>query len=255
MNTLIKKATALSIRVAKYHEQQSTSALAVAQVLARNIPSFHSLGSLGNVSLSSNLSNLFSSLASSSGRGSGGHRHRHPHNKQSNSRGLLRTSFQTKTAAAELQRVNEEFDLTHGAYCTLTRDKKTENVVRFNVPNSSEPARLGRMPVTTKSSESGNMYKGLFNWIQGDDKMFLTEDEIKEQSAISEEKERRAAEAPMPVRFFTAADEIGGGEGGLKKVSDALFGTNAKEQNDDKRSRGVDQNQNEPRKKMKLYSN
>lgn len=252
VDTLIKKATALSIRVAKYHEQQSASALAVAQVLANKSPSVHSFGSFGNISLPSNCSNLFSSLASSSDRNSGGHRH--THNKQSNSRCLLRTTFQTKTTAAELQRVNEEFGLTRDAYCALTRDKKNEGVVRFNMPSSSEPARLERMPpVTTKSTESGtpNMYKGLFNWIQDDDKMFLSEDEIKEQNALNEEKERRAAEAPMPVRFFTAAD----GEGGLKKVSDALFGRSTKEQNDDKRSRVVDHNQNGPRKKMKLYSN
>eukprot|EP00984_Skeletonema_dohrnii_P020549 scaffold10033_cov116-Skeletonema_dohrnii-CCMP3373.AAC.1 len=84
--------------------------------------------------------------------------------------------------------------------------------------------------------------------------MFLTEDKIEEQNAIDEEKERRAREAPMPLRFFTAAEEIGGGEGGLKKVSDALFGTSTKKDNNEKRSRSVDQDQNGPRKKIKLYS-
>lgn len=251
VDSLIKKATALSIRVAKYHEQQSASALAVAQVLAaKNVPSFLTLGSLGNISLSSNLSDLFSSLASSSGKASRGLRHHKNSRKQSDSGGLLRTTFQTQPTAAELQRVNEEFDLIRDAHCTL---KKTESVVRFNMPKSSEPARIPTE--TTKSTaqtEPGNIYKGLFNWIQDDNKMFLTDDEIKEQNAINEEKERRAAQAPMPVRFFTAADEIGGGEGGLKKVSDALFGRSTKEQNDEKRSRCIDQIQDGPRKKMKL---
>ena len=240
----------MSIRVAKYHEQQSASALAVAQVLAKNIPSFLTLGSLGNISLSSNLSDLFSSLASSSGKGSRGRRRHKNSRKQSDSGGLLRTTFQTQPTTAELQRVNEEFDLIRNAHCPL---QKTESVVRFNMPKTSEPARIPTE--TTKSTvqaEPGNIYKGLFNWIQDDDKMFLSEDEIKEQNAINEEKERRAAQAPMPVRFFTAADEIGGGEGGLKKVSDALFGRSTKEQNDEKRARCIDQNQDGPRKKMKL---
>lgn len=247
MNTLIKKATALSIRVAKYHEQQSTSALAVAQVLAK-IPSIHSLGSLGNVSLCSNLSNLFSSLNSGSGRRSNNG------SKQSFSRDLRRTTFHTKTKTAELQRVNEEFDLTRNA-CTLTRDKKTESVVRFKVPNSSEAARIESLsPKTTQAKESGNIYKGLFNWIQDDEKMFLTEDKIKEQNAIDEEKERLDRNAPMPLRFFTAAEENGGGERGLKKVSDALFGRSTRDEDYEKRSRSVDQNHNGPRKKIRLYS-
>jgi hypothetical protein len=50
--------------------------------------------------------------------------------------------------------------------------------------------------------------------------MFLTEDKIKEQNAINEEQERRDRDAPTPLRFFTAADAIGGGEGGLRKVSE-----------------------------------
>ncbi len=250
MNTLIKKATALSIRVAKYHEQQSSSALAVAQVLAaRKIPSIHSLGSLGNASLCSNLSNLFSSLNSGSGRRS------HNGSKQSFSRDLRRANnLITKTKTAELQRVNEEFDLTRDA-CTLTRDKKTESVVRFKVPSSSDAARVESMsPKTTQAKESGNIYKGLFNWIQDDEKMFLTEDKIKEQNAIDEEKERLERNAPMPLRFFTAAEEIGGGERGLKKVSDALFGRSTRDEDDEKRPRSVDENQNGPRKKIRLYS-
>ncbi len=248
VNTLIKKATALSIRVAKYHEQQSTSALAVAQVLARKIPSMHSLGSLGNASLCSNLSGLFSSLNSGSGRRSNNS------SKQSFSKDLRRTAFHTKTKTAELQRVNEEFDLSRDS-CTLTREKKTESVVRFKMPNSSEAARIESMsPKTTQAKESGNIYKGLFNWIQDDEKMFLTEDKIKEQNAIDEEKERLERNAPMPLRFFTAADEIGGGERGLKKVSDALFGRSTRQEDDEKRSRSVDQNHNGPRKKIRLYS-
>ncbi len=249
MNSLIKKATALSIRVAKYHEQQSSSYLAVAQVLAaRKIPSIHSLGSLGNASLCSNLSNLFSSLDSSSGRRSNNG------NKQNFSRDLRRTNLITKTKTAELQRVNEKFDLTRDA-CTLTQDKKAESVVRFKVPSSSEAARVESMsPKTTQAKESGNIYKGLFNWIQDDEKMFLTEDKIKEQNAIDEENERLERNAPMPLRFFTAAEEIGGGERGLKKVSDALFGRSTRDEEDEKRSRSVHENQNGPRKKNRLYS-
>jgi len=222
VNTLIKKTAVLSIGIAKYREQQNASALAVAHILAGKSPSVHSLGSvsLRSGSLCSNLSNLFSSLSSFSGRGSAGCRHpdrsSHSSSSSSSSRGgggLRRTTIRN---SAELHRVNEEF--------ALTRDKKSESVVRFNMPNAPEAARLGSMsPKTAKAKESGNIHQGLFHWIQ-DDEMFLTEEKIKEQNAIDEEQERRAREAPMPLRFFTAAADIDGGERGLKKVTDALFG-------------------------------
>jgi hypothetical protein len=219
VNTLIKKTAALSIGIAKYHEQQNASALAVAQILAGKRPSVRSLGSvsIGSGSLRSNLSALFSSLGSYSGRGSAGCR-------QPGRSSLRRTSCH-KTAG--LQRVNEEFE--------LSRVKKSERVVRFKMPNPTEAARLQSMsPKTVKAKESGNIHQGLFHWIQ-DDEMFLTEDEIKEQNAINEEQERRAREAPMPLRIFTAAEEIGGGELGLEKVSNALFGGRKKEENNKKR--------------------
>lgn len=72
-------------------------------------------------------------------------------------------------------------------------------------------------------ADKGNIHHGLFSWLQ-DDKMFLTEEKIQEQNAADAERERKLREAPMPLRFFTAAEDLGGGQSGLEIVSNSIFG-------------------------------
>lgn len=246
VTTLIKKAAALSIKIAKYHEEQSSSALFLSHLLSGKKPpppptwpSLHSLGSFASDSLCSNISNLFSIGSSSTPGG----RNKQPANSKQNQGirrttlpvgGLRRTSFHNNVTL----RVNEEFD--------LTRDK---SVVRFNIPDPSESSRVKSIsPTTAKARESGNIHQGLFNWIQND-KMFLTEDKLKEQNAINEELERKAQEEPMPRRLFTR-EEISGGEGGLNIVSHTLFGVSMSGgQSTDKRLRSDEQNGSRKRRK------
>lgn len=54
--------------------------------------------------------------------------------------------------------------------------------------------------------------------------MFLTDEKIQEQNAADAESERKLREAPMPLRFFTAAEDMGGGVSGLEMVSKSIFG-------------------------------
>ena len=70
----------------------------------------------------------------------------------------------------------------------------------------------------------GNIHKGLFSWIKDDDPMFLTEENIKEQNEADAERERELRDAPMPLRFFTAAQDLGGGECAMEMVSKSIFG-------------------------------
>jgi hypothetical protein len=251
VTTLIKKAAALSIQIAKYHEEQSSSALFLAHLLSGKKPpppptwpSLHSLGSFASDSLCSNISNLFSIGSSSTPGG----RNKQPTNSKQNQGirrttqpvgGLRRTSFHNNVTL----RVNEEFDLTH------------KSVVRFNIPDPSESSRVKSIsPTTAKARESGNIHQGLFNWIEND-KMFLTEDKLKEQNAINEDLERKAQEEPMPRRLFTR-EEISGGEGGLNIVSHTLFGVSMSGgQSNDKRSRTLWRDQhNGSRKRRKEES-
>jgi hypothetical protein len=60
--------------------------------------------------------------------------------------------------------------------------------------------------------------------------MFLTESKMKQQDREREEAEKKRREAPMPLRFFTAAKDLGGGEGNLEAVSQSIFGAGMGEQ-------------------------
>mmetsp|Transcript_24834 Transcript_24834/g.44666 ORF Transcript_24834/g.44666 Transcript_24834/m.44666 type:complete len:610 (-) Transcript_24834:56-1885(-) len=123
------------------------------------------------------------------------------------------------------------------------RTASTANVVRFRMPNVSSPTSPPPSASTSSSSppkapqhqvqqqepqqqeqaDKGNIHAGLFSWLQ-DDKMFLTEEKIQEQNAADAECERKLREAPMPLRFFTAAEDLGGGECSLEIVSKSIFG-------------------------------
>eukprot|EP00970_Alexandrium_tamarense_P005196 scaffold845_cov199-Alexandrium_tamarense.AAC.9 len=72
----------------------------------------------------------------------------------------------------------------------------------------------------SEEAVSSNIHKGLFSWLENEP-MFLSEDKIKEQNKLDEERERKEREAPMPLRFFTAAEGTGGD---LESVGVALFG-------------------------------
>ena len=128
------------------------------------------------------------------------------------------------------------------------RTASTANVVRFRMPDVSSPTSPPPSASTLSSSspkaqqqqaqhhqvqqqepqqqeqaDKGNIHAGLFSWLQ-DDKMFLTEEKIQEQNAADAECERKLREAPMPLRFFTAAEDLGGGECSLEIVSKSIFG-------------------------------
>ena len=81
----------------------------------------------------------------------------------------------------------------------------------------SPPSQPQPPPDTSK----GNIHAGLFSWLEND-KIFLTDEKIREQNAADAESERIAAAAPQPLRFFTAADGLG--QHGLEIVSNEIFG-------------------------------
>lgn len=167
---------------------------------------------------------------------------------------------------------------------SMNRTSSTGNVVRFQMPSdyscapttsscdtptvnnghggfcssstssSSFPQDQQQQVQQQESPEEGkgNIHAGLFSWLQ-DDKIFLTEDKIKEQNAADEERERKLREAPMPLRFFSAAEDLGGGERGLEMVSQSIFGGASLKNNgggaghhqQQEKRRQQDQNQND----------
>ena len=155
-------------------------------------------------------------------------------------------NFPTSTNA------NATFDLGGGnrlnnssADATAT----TASVVRFRSPTTSpnctsqdnhDPSQQSSLPPQAQliqaqnpqqlqqekvalQDTNGNIQAGLFSWLKNDS-MFLTDDKIKVQNAAEAERERLRRDAPMPLRFFTAADAIGGGQSGLEMVSKSIFG-------------------------------
>ncbi|KAL3785674.1 hypothetical protein HJC23_008710 [Cyclotella cryptica] len=89
-------------------------------------------------------------------------------------------------------------------------------------------------PTTTTT----NIHKGLFSWLEKDS-MFLTEEKIKEQNRIHAKKQQESREAPMPLRFFSSAEE-----GNLERMGEVLFGG-------EKRKSGTAQGATKKRKTQK----
>mmetsp|Transcript_50499 Transcript_50499/g.107567 ORF Transcript_50499/g.107567 Transcript_50499/m.107567 type:complete len:377 (-) Transcript_50499:107-1237(-) len=111
-------------------------------------------------------------------------------------------------------------------------------------------------PEQQQSNDNGNIHQGLFSWLQ-DDKMFLTEEKIQEQNAADAERERKLREAPMPLRFFTAAEDLGGGECGLEIVSKSIFGghsppNGSEQQNKRRQEQGRNCHQQQKRMKFEM---
>lgn len=155
-------------------------------------------------------------------------------------------NFPTSTNA------NATFDLGSGNHLNNSPADATANtasVVRFRSPTTSpnctsqdnhDPSQQSSLPPqdqlikaqnpqqlqqekVAQQDSNGNIHVGLFSWLKNDS-MFLTDDKIKAQNAADAERERLRRDAPMPLRFFTAADAIGGGQSGLEMVSKAIFG-------------------------------
>lgn len=229
---------------------------------AASTMSLHSLlgSSISLSSLDSNcltgLGNLFTSFSSK--------QQLNKHQKNSMSRGLLRNISQAlannnnklgnfaNNANNGSSNANATFDFGNSNTQTniMNRAGSTASVVRFKMPSTThsppmhEPSSNNcyngqsslhnqvhqqqqvlpqREPSPEEAESKGNIHAGLFSWLQ-DDKMFLTDEKIQEQNDADAELERQRREAPMPLRFFTAAEDLGGGECGLEMVSKSIFG-------------------------------
>jgi len=202
------------------------------------------------------LGNLFTSFSSK--------QQLNKHQKNSMSRGLLRNISQAlannnnklgnfaNNANNGSSNANATFDFGNSNTQTniMNRAGSTASVVRFKMPSTThsppmhEPSSNNcyngqsslhnqvhqkqqvlpqREPSPEEAESKGNIHAGLFSWLQ-DDKMFLTDEKIQEQNDADAELERQRREAPMPLRFFTAAEDLGGGECGLEMVSKSIFG-------------------------------
>ncbi|KAL7480218.1 hypothetical protein ACHAW6_005915 [Cyclotella cf. meneghiniana] len=111
------------------------------------------------------------------------------------------------------------------------------------VSSLNQPPRQPTPPPTPEAmSESArtatNIHKGLFSWLENDS-MFLTEEKIEEQNRIHAKKEQESREAPMPLRFFSSAEE-----GNLERMGEVLFGG-------EKRKSGATQGGTKKRKTQK----
>mmetsp|Transcript_7661 Transcript_7661/g.16597 ORF Transcript_7661/g.16597 Transcript_7661/m.16597 type:complete len:620 (+) Transcript_7661:169-2028(+) len=176
------------------------------------------------------------------------------------SRGLWRSGLRNSNAMRNSQKfdnnANATFEFGGGTNSNMNTLARTASRVQFQIPttlknsphntprisscatnssSSSPPSHQQAQQQSLQqqqeqeelqSADKGNIHHGLFSWLQ-DDKMFLTEEKIQEQNAADAERERKLREAPMPLRFFTAAEDLGGGESGLQMVSNSIFGQGA----------------------------
>ena len=130
---------------------------------------------------------------------------------------LLRNPLPSKSNLLNIPTRLNNANAIFGSIGTLPRTSSM-NTVRFQ-----EPAQASRSNPQAGSEGGGNIHSGLFSWLQ-DESMFLTESKMKQQDKEREEAEKKRREAPMPLRFFTAAKDLGGGEGNLQAVSQSIFG-------------------------------
>lgn len=267
VKTAVTKAAALGVQIAEWHVKKKAEAgappLPTSRPSAQSFRNFlensSSMTSMGNSDGgSSALSSLFTSISSMSSGNKGktkgllkNHNHLRNNNNNNNAMSTLLTS------SVKMERnnnANATFDFggagaNNNNVNAFTRTSST-NTVRFQNPiasrNSPPMAAASASPATLQALQfqkspspeqpvdKGNIHHGLFSWLQ-DDKMFLTEEKIQEQNAANAERERKRREAPMPLRFFTAAEDLGGGQSGLEIVSNSIFGQGASSESNNKR--------------------
>jgi len=277
VKTAVTKAAALSVQIAEWHVRKKASSLirkgqglfnndgttTAAQQSQRSLHSLLgsdvSLCTMGNsLDGGATLTSLFTSFPSVS----------HSNNNKGGvpvkpTKGLLRESSRGLWRNGQRNsNANATFEFGGGTNSNMNTLARTAGRVQFQIPTTlkNSPNNTPRMSsCTTNSSSSsllsqqqaqqqeqeelqsadkGNIHQGLFSWLQ-DDKMFLTEEKIQEQNAADAEAERKMREAPMPLRFFTAAEDLGGGESGLQMVSNSIFGQGATTSSSSQVSQGV----------------
>lgn len=152
-----------------------------------------------------------------------------------NSKSMLRQAFHKNNAVENRNRhgghsfnnANATFDFGTGKILDADSGDgafgRTASTVRFQEPLKPQHQHHVQEEEEAQPQNKGNIHAGLFSWLQ-DDSMFLTDEKIEEQNAADAERERKRREAPMPLRFFTAADDMGGGECSLELVSKSIFG-------------------------------
>jgi hypothetical protein len=101
---------------------------------------------------------------------------------------------------------------------TITMDQQTQSLAPASNQSPQNTAQKSKSPQQT----TGNIHKGLFSWLENDS-MFLSEDKLKEQDLKHKKKERENQKAPMPLRFFSSADD-----GNLELMGQSIFGKKRK---------------------------
>ena len=240
----VTKAAAISVQIAKWHASKKTTLSGVQSIMSLSLHSLlggtssNSLGTLDAPALNS-VFHTFSSLSNANsiksakqksviaGKGV----------LRESSYGLLRGYSRNKVNGSQSQVIrnrpinfhtstnaNATFDLGSGNHLNNSSTDATANtasVVRFRSPTTS-PSCASQENVAQQDT-NGNIHVGLFSWLKNDS-MFLTDDKIKVQNAAEAERERLRRDAPMPLRFFTAAEAMGDVQSGLEMVCKSLFG-------------------------------
>lgn len=272
VKTASTKAAGLSVQIAEWDAQRKkasltnttmASMLSLQSLFSGSMSDTMSLRSLS--SLEATISSIFNSFPSLSAakklakqKSSAG--------LSASSRGLLRNFPRNSSTMQQLAKSNATFDFGPSSA------NSSGNKVKFQMPSNSPPplkalnnnsatsSLAGATPQASPEQEAeqqdnGNIHEGLFSWLKNDN-MFLSDEKIQEQNAADVERERKQREAPMPMRFFTAAEDMGGGERGLEIVSNSIFGASRKSRGDgrqDKKRHQDQSKQHTQKKRRKLW--
>ena len=124
----------------------------------------------------------------------------------------------SSTAGGASTNANSQYDLLRelllkNPNALMTQASTTSSSVQQPQVSAQQPQKPQQ-----EDQDSSKNYQGLFSWIEKDS-MFLTQDKIKEQDRIHEKKEQASRQEPMPLRFFSSAED-----GNLESVGRSLFG-------------------------------